>query len=132
MNLDDREALEALEQRIRTILPPEYQDSYQELEPVSMGSAGLKYRADGTVAWDEIWGSFCDLAMAGGPPHKGRLLEPGRRSDIDARLYRYERVTEEICRGISMTTNLDATPSSVHGWVRVTCSEDGMAEWLVR
>ena len=25
----------------------------------------------------EIWGSFCDLAMAGGPPHKGALLEPG-------------------------------------------------------
>jgi sirohydrochlorin cobaltochelatase len=132
MSVDDREALEALEQRIRTILPPEYQDSYQDLEPIAMGSAGLKYGADGKVAWDEIWGSFCDLAMAGGPPHKGRLLEPGRRTDIDAGLYRYERVTEEICRGIRMAANLDTTPSPVPGWVRVTCSSDGMSEWLVR
>ena len=132
MSLEDREALAALEQRIRTILPPEYQDSYQELEPVPMGSTGLKYGVDGKVAWDEIWGSFCDLAMAGGPPHKGSLLEAGRRADIDIRLYRYERVAEEICRGVRMAANLDAIPSPVPGWVRVTCAGDGMAEWLVR
>ena len=132
MSVGDREALEALEQRIRTILPPEYQESYQDLEPISMGSAGLKYGVDGKVAWDEIWGSFCDLAMAGGPPHKGTLLEPGRRTEIEAKEYRYERVTEEICRGIRMAANLETTPSPVPGWIRVTCSSDGMSEWLVR
>ena len=132
MSLNDREALDALEERIRTILPPEYQDTYQELQPVSMGSAGLKYGVDGRVAWDEIWGSFCDLAMAGGPPHKGTLLEPGRRTEIEGSLHLYERVTEEICRGIRMAANLEARPSAVPGWVRVTCSGEGMAEWLVR
>ena len=51
-----------------------------------MRAAGLKYDADGKVAWDEIWGSFCDLAMAGGPPHKGKLLAQSQHDDtqIDA------------------------------------------------
>ena len=74
--------------------------------PISMGSAALKYDADGQVAWDQIWGSFCDLAMAGGPPHKGTLLEPGTEAEIDAQFGRYDEVGEEICRGISMVTGL--------------------------
>ena len=69
--------LDALDSRIRTLLPELYQDSYESLQPVPMRSAGLKYAPDGRVAWDEMWGSFCDLAMAGGPPHKGALLGPG-------------------------------------------------------
>ena len=85
MSVDDQGALEALEGRLKAILPAEYQDCYEDVQPVSMGSAGLKYGDDGKVAWDEIWGSFCDLAMAGGPPHKGTLLEPGSRAEIDAR-----------------------------------------------
>ena len=67
---EDREALHALDLRLRTVLPEQYQECYEDLQPVSMGSAGLRYRGDGRVAWDEMWGSFCDLAMAGGPPHK--------------------------------------------------------------
>ena len=77
MNVDDRAALDVLDLRLRTLLPEEYQDSYEDVQPAPMRSAGLKFDADGKVAWDEIWGSFCDLAMAGGPPHKGALLEPG-------------------------------------------------------
>ena len=49
-----------------------------------MGSAGVRYAADGQVAWDQMWGSFCDLGMAGGPPHKATLLEPPRPEEIDA------------------------------------------------
>src|SRR4029453_14360386 len=74
----DRMALEELDARLKTILPEEYQASYEGMEPVPMRSAGLKYDSDGKVAWNEIWGSFCDLAMAGGPPHRGSLLGPGR------------------------------------------------------
>ncbi len=36
-----------------------------------------------------MWGSFCDLAMAGGPPHKGKLLETGSRNYILAEPARY-------------------------------------------
>jgi hypothetical protein len=97
-----------------------------------MGSAGLKYRSDGRVAWNEIWATFCDLAMAGGPPHKGKLLEPASRAEIDAQPDRYEEVLEEICRGVMMVTGLAATPSPIPGWVCVDCEDDGMSEWLVR
>ena len=72
-----RVALDKLDARLRILLPEQYQESYESVQPVSMGSAGLKFAADGQVAWDEIWQSFCDLAMAGGPPHKGALLAPG-------------------------------------------------------
>src|SRR3954467_7918688 len=99
-------AFEAVEARIKTVLPEQYQDSYQSVQPVSMGSAGLKYGEDGKVAWDEIWGSFCDLAMAGGPPHKGMLLEPASQAEIDKQPDRYAEIVEEICRGIGMVTEL--------------------------
>ena len=128
----DQESLEALDARIQMLLPEEYQDCYDDVQPVSMGSAGLKYGDDGKVAWDEIWGSFCDLAMAGGPPHKGTLLEPGSDADINAQPDRYKEVVGELCRGIEMVTELPAEASPVPGWVRVECLTQGMAGWLVR
>lgn len=126
------DTLEVLEARIKTLLPEEYKERYEEVKPVSMGSAGLKFGDDGKVAWDEIWGSFCDLAMAGGPPHKGMLLEPGTPEEIDAEPERYAEVVGEICRGIAMVTGLVADESEHPGWVRVGCDGHGMAEWLVR
>jgi sirohydrochlorin cobaltochelatase len=128
----DERAFEALQRRIRTLLPARYQDTYEAVKPVPMRSAALKYDLAGQVAWDQMWGSFCDLAMAGGPPHKGALLEPGRESDIDADFDRYDEVVEEICRGIRMVTGLRAYPSQMPGWVSVTCLGDAMAGWLVR
>jgi hypothetical protein len=132
MTLEERHELHALEQRIRTILPKEYQDSYPDVEPVSMGSAGLKFGSDGRVAWDDIWGSFCDLAMAGGPPHKGELLLPASQEEIDADPKRYGEVVDEICRGIKMAAGLTVRPSPVPGWVRVNCDSAVTAGWLAR
>jgi hypothetical protein len=129
---EETQALETLDGRLKTLLPEEYQDSYETMQPVPMRSAGLKYAADGTVAWDQIWGSFCDLAIAGGPPHKGKLLEPGVEADINAQFDRYDEVGEEICRGIRMVTGLRAYISPTPGWVSVTCLSDAMAGWLVR
>ena len=121
-----------LDERLRTLLPAEYHACYEEVQPVSMGSAGLKFDADGNVAWDQIWGSFCDLAMAGGPPHKGTLLQAGRETDINAAFGQYDAVVEEICRGIRMVTSLRAYPSPSPGWISVSCHGDTMAEWLLR
>ena len=129
---DDASALRVLEARLQALLPQEYQDSYEDVEPVPMGSAGLKYDADGRVAWNEIWQSFCDLALAGGPPHKGRLLQPGTAAEIAAEPDRYTVVTGEICRGITMATGLPSDPSEEPGWVHVGCDSDGMAAWLLR
>jgi len=123
---------ERLDSRLKTLLPAEYQETYEQMEPKPMRSAGLKYDADGQVAWDQIWGSFCDLAMAGGPPHKGRLLEPGTQADIDAAFDRYDEVADEICRGIRMVTGLRAYVAPDPGWICVTCHGDAMAGWLVR
>src|SRR5262245_40412615 len=97
-----------------------------------MGSAGLKYDRDGRVAWDEIWQSFCDLAMAGGPPHKGQLLEPASPERIAQQPERYQQVAGEICRGVAMVTGLPVEPSPQPGWITVACDSDGMAGWLLR
>jgi sirohydrochlorin cobaltochelatase len=122
-----------LEERLRIILPEDYHDSYEEeVQPVSMGSAGLRFDANGKVAWNEMWDTFCDLAMAGGPPHKGRLLEPASPAAIEAQPDRYAAVVEEIRRGIRMVTGLDVESGPAPGWVRVTCESEAMAGWLLR
>jgi sirohydrochlorin cobaltochelatase len=137
ITLENVLALEALEIKLRAILPELYQDSYEAVVPVSMGSAGLKYGADGLVAWDEMWASFCDLAMAGGPPHRGTLLQPATEHAASANPEAHQRVLKEICRGISLVTGLTALPASLEGkrhpcWIAVRCRNTGMAGWLVR
>jgi hypothetical protein len=97
-----------------------------------MRSAGLEFDAEGRVAWDEIWGSFCDLAMAGGPPHKGALFEPGSADEVAADPPRTAEVVAEICRGVEMVTSMPCDPSPDPGWVRVECYGAPMAGWLLR
>ena len=132
MNPDDRRAFEALELRIRAILPDEYQDRYEDVQPISMGTAALKYTPDGKVAWDDVWGSFCELAMAGGPPHKGKLLLAASENEVAAEPARYRQVVNEICRGIRMVSTLAVMPSPEPGWVRVECDSAVTAGWLAR
>ncbi|MEO5819826.1 MAG: hypothetical protein ABIT71_04925 [Vicinamibacteraceae bacterium] len=132
LNDDDRRRFEAAQERLRALLPEDYQDTYQEIQPVSMGSAGLKYAPDGQVAWNDMWATFCDLAMAGGPPHKGALLEPAPRAAVDAAPERYDSVVEEICRGVTMVTDLGAYPAPIPGWIHVDCFSEAMAGWLLR
>ena len=133
MTLDaTRVALDKLDARLRILLPEQYQESYESVQPVSMGSAGLKFAADGQVAWDEMWQSFCDLAMAGGPPHKGALLAPGDPVEIAANQEPYDKVADEICRGIWLAADLPAQPDTLPGWVRVQCHNSTMADWLMR
>ena len=132
MSLDDQQMLEELQRRFSTLLPEAYQDRYEDLQPLPMGSAGVRYGADGKIAWDQMWGSFCDLAMAGGPPHKGMLLEPASPDEIDADRSGYVAAVAEICRGIGMVTDLVPSESPSPGWVRMECATVGMAAWLLR
>ena len=125
-------SLAELEERIRTLLPENYRETFEELQPVPMRSAGLKYASDGSVAWNEIWGSFCDLALAGGPPHKGKLLEPASPTEIEASPDRYSEVVAETCRGVELTTGMPCEQASDAGWLRVACYSEAMAGWLVR
>jgi sirohydrochlorin cobaltochelatase len=121
-----------LEARLRVFLPEIYQVSDDSVQPVSMGSAALKFGHDGKVAWNEMWGSFCDLAMAGGPPHRGTLLEPEADPQTDPQKTTYDEVVSEICRGITLATGLYAQPTARSGWVRMYCTSAAMASWLVR
>ncbi|HXT69973.1 MAG TPA: hypothetical protein VN700_09480 [Vicinamibacterales bacterium] len=132
MTHDDRLALDELDQRLRTLLPDTYKEAYAALKPVPMRSAPLKYDSTGQVAWNDIWGSFCDLAMAGGPPHKGRLLGPGTSDGSPASDAAIDAVVTELCRGIELTTTMPCEPASAAGWVRVECYSETMAAWLLR
>ncbi len=129
---EDLRIFEELERRLKTLLPEEYRERYDDVQPVSMGTAGVRYGADGKIAWDQMWGSFCDLALAGGPPHKGTLLEPAPVEQIQADPEAHAAVVAEICRGIMMVTDLDAAQSPEPGWVRLQCPTRGMAAWLLR
>src|SRR5262249_11194389 len=100
--------------------------------PSSMGTAPLRFGPDGKVAWDEMWTSFCDLALAGGPPHRGTLLEAIPASDALAEPEKYQAALAEIERGIKLVTGLPVVPSKVAGWVGVRCDSEEMAVWVMR
>lgn len=121
-----------LDRRLRILLPPEYHETFDQLDARPMGSAGLVYDADGRVAWDRIWQGFCDLAMAGGPPHKGRLLGPGTPQEVAERPGDYLDVIGELGRGITMASELPADEAPDLGWIRVTCHSEVMAGWMLR
>jgi sirohydrochlorin cobaltochelatase len=123
--------LAAVEARIAALLPPRYRDPGVTVSPAPMSAAGLELDPDGAVAWDRTWQGFCELALAGGPPHRGTLLEPAVREDVLADPVRYKAVVQEIGRGIRMVTGLDAIEGPP-GWIGVVCASEAMAIWLMR
>jgi hypothetical protein len=126
------EQLSQLESKINALLPPRYQGCFEVVPPKSMGSAGLKFDAEGKVAWGQIWTTFCHLALAGGPPHKGSLLAAVPRAEAENEREAYDRVVAELERAIKLTTRLTTFTSPTPGWVGVHCDDAEMAAWLVR
>lgn len=122
--------LAALDAKINAFLPPRYQHCYSSVSPTSMGSAVVKYGADGKVAWDQIWTTFCDLALAGGPPHRGKLLEAVSEAEVAAEPERHREVVAEIRRAIGLTTSLPVVNGYAPGWVGVQCQSLEEAAWL--
>lgn len=129
---DEQAELALLDAKVNALLPLRYQSCLDSVSPTSMGSAALKYGPDCRVAWAEIWTHFCDLALAGGPPHRGTLLEAPTPEEVMAEPAGYQLVYEEIVRGIRMTTGLDASAGPEPGWVAVRCHGEEMAGWLLR
>ncbi|MDJ0753206.1 MAG: cation diffusion facilitator family transporter [Ardenticatenaceae bacterium] len=114
-----------------SILPPQYQNSVPSAAP--MGAAGLKFDEDGNAAWNEIWTDFCDLALAGGPPHRGSLLEPGDPELVLAKPEQYQKVLDELERGLKMVTGgLPVVRDAQPGWIGMVCDSEEMALWLLR
>ena len=115
----------------RDILPPQYR-SGKSVSAAPMGSAPMRYTDDQQVAWDEMWTGYCDLALAGGPPHRDSLLESVTPDEVRADLAAYERVVAEIERGFRLVTGLPIVRSERLGWVGLQCTDEEMALWLLR
>jgi sirohydrochlorin cobaltochelatase len=60
------------------------------------------------------------------------LLAPATRDEVRAVPDDYQAVVDEIVEGILRSTGLQAIPSSNLGWIRVPCSGEEMAIWLMR
>lgn len=114
------------------ILPPRYQDSSVQVSAAPMGAAALQYDKDGGVAWDEMWTGYCDLALAGGAPHRGSLLEPVHTQAIAEKPEQYAWVLQELERGIKLVTGLPVVRSDTPGWIGMECDSDDKALWLLR
>ena len=124
--------LRDLEARMAAMLPPRYQGPAIAVSPASMSAAPLELDPDGTVAWDRVWQGFCELALAGGPPHRGTLLEAPPREEALAQPARQADVLRELARGIRAITGLEVILDGPPGWIGVVCRAEAMAIWLVR
>jgi sirohydrochlorin cobaltochelatase len=127
----DSGPLRELETRMAAMLPPRYREPGVLVSSGPMGAVDTSLDAEGRVAWDQMWQGFCELALAGGPPHRGTLLEPVTREEVHADPERYAAVVGELARGIRMVTGLDVVDGPP-GWIGVACESEEMAVWLMR
>ena len=97
-----------------------------------MGAAPLRRDAEGRVAWDQMWQGFCELGLAGGPPHRGTLLEAISPDEALASPERYAEVRAELARGLRMVTGLRVVLDGPPGWIGLACVDEEMAIWLMR
>jgi hypothetical protein len=125
-------ALKKLADREYAVLPQEYMGKLDSVRSSSMGSAPIVFDEQGLVPWDRLWTSFCDLAMAGGPPHRGSLLCNVPSEEITAQMADYQKVVAELRRGIQLATGLSTCESACLGWVGVQCHSENMASWMLR
>jgi hypothetical protein len=94
-----------------------------------MAAAPFVWRADGRPDWRSMWTSFCELALFGGPPHRGpEQALHGPRPDGPGAAPAPDMVAE-MRRGIWETTGLYSELGDP-GWIAITCESRAMAEWL--
>ena len=74
--------------------------------------------------------SFCDLALAGGPPHRGTLLRPATPAEIAAEPDATAAVASELTRAIRLAVGPEAWAGGESGWLAVPCESPGAAAWL--
>ena len=92
-----------------------------------MAAAPFVWRDDGRPDWGVMWSSFCELALHGGPPHRG--AGQALRAPSDDAGPTAPEVIEEMRRGIRETTGLNAEPGAP-GWLTMRCHSAAMAAWL--
>lgn len=94
-----------------------------------MSAAPFLLRDDGRPDWGAMWGSFCELALYGGPPHRGPDSPLRAPEGADSAMASDQAMVDELRRGIWETTGLYAEPTGP-GWLAVTCDSRRMAAWL--
>ena len=75
---------------------------------------------------------FGELALTGGSPHRGTLLEPVSPQEAVSDLDCYGDVLQALARGITIETGLFVVMSHTPGWIGVQCDSEEMAIWLLR
>lgn len=116
----NNDALHAVENGIEYVKP---------VPPAPMTAAEFVYKDDGRPDWGEMWQTFCDLALYGGPPHRGEdsaLVVPEVEYEAPTQV---NDIVLEIKRGIWETTGLYAEPSA-NNWMAVSCDSRKMAAWM--
>ncbi len=126
------EELKQLEARINALLPPRYVGCFEAVSPASMGSAKLRYDSAGKIVWGEIWTTFCHLALAGGPPHRGKLLGPVTAEETQREPEQYAAVVAELQRALGACVDLPLIAAAPPGWIGLQCDSAATAAWLVR
>ncbi len=111
---------------------PQSNTARKSISAAPMASAPMRYADDGQVAWDQMWTDFCDLALAGGPPHRHDLLQPAAADEVLAAPESYERVVAEIERGLHLVTGLTTQRCEQPGWLGLECENEDAASWMVR
>ncbi len=99
-----------------------------------MGAAEFIWDQDGRPDWGQMWQSFCDLALYGGPPHRGEdtalrhdAVVPPAAPAIASTEW---DAIEELRRGILETTGLSTELAPQPGWLAVRCASSRMAAWM--
>lgn len=123
-NLDDLRAWVLLKTEGRGI---------EGLEPkmvsnAPMSAAPFVYRDDGRPDWASMWEGFCELALYGGPPHRG-ADNPVEAPQTDDDAMTVSDAITEIRRGIFETTGLFSEPAPPN-WMAITCHSKRMAAWM--
>jgi sirohydrochlorin cobaltochelatase len=93
----------------------------------TMTSAPFLWRSDGRPDWANMWTTFCELALFGGPPQRGP--ESALRAPGGAAAESDGEMLAEMRRGIWETTGLYAEAGPT-GWLAVTCDSPMMAAWM--
>jgi hypothetical protein len=96
--------------------------------PLPMSSATFIWGSDGRPDWGAMWSGFCELALYGGPPHRGDADALHTTADDAPPPADFDAIAE-IRRGIFETTGL-FSERAADGWLAVSCTSTKMAAWL--
>ncbi|MDA0269761.1 MAG: hypothetical protein O2798_11460 [Chloroflexi bacterium] len=119
-----------------SIEPQAGDDPIEVLEPlasknVPMPAADIIYDQQGRPDWGAIWQGFCELALFGGPSHRGEDTAIRAVTNAEAASANPELdAIAEVRRGIFLTTGLFAEPSAEPGWLAVSCHSSRQAAWM--